>query len=349
MENPAPNHRTPEFFATTLEEFVCRFPVELVPVEALLPLADSPRLAGVNNEHAGLLAEMDGPLPPILVDKREKRVIDGMHRVRAAALRGLQKIEARLVDCSADELFLLSVVSNIRHGLPLSLADRKKAALRVIQTWGEWSDRAIAARVGLSHKTVGALRRKIGEGAQSATRIGRDGRTRPLTTAHGRRTAADLLREHPEESLSKVARLSGISQSTARDVRRRLVNSEDPVPCRPIGAAAIPGPRSANCSRPNAKLLAGIDPSNARWRHVQELRSDPSLRATEAGRTFLRAVEPHVRNEVDWDTIADNLPPHWLDTITELARLCAGNWQRLVRQLAARREPRPAVPPQLGE
>jgi uncharacterized protein YqiB (DUF1249 family) len=50
-------------------------------------------------------------------------------------------------------------------------------------------------------------------------------------------------------------------------------------------------------------------------------------------------VEPHLRNEVNWETIADNLPPHWHDKITELARLCARNWQRLARQLAARHEP----------
>jgi hypothetical protein len=343
MENSAQSRLITELFGTSFEKFVRRFPVELVPVDSLLPLDESPRQTGVNKQHAGLLAEMDGPLPPILVTRKDYRVIDGMHRVHAAMLRGVPKIEARLIDCDPEELYLLSVVSNIKHGLPLSLADRKRAALRVIQTWGEWSDRAIAVRVGLSHKTVGALRRKIGEDAKAVTRIGRDGRTRPLTTAHGRRAAADLLRENPQESLSEVARQSGISQSTARDVRRRLGNSEDPVPFRPIGAT-IPGQRSASCHRPNVGK-ATTDPANPWWRHIQELRSDPSLRATEAGRAFLRAVDPHLRNEVDWDKIADNLPPHWLDTITELARLCAENWQRLVRQLAARREPRKATSP----
>jgi hypothetical protein len=294
----------------------------------------------VSNRHASLLAEMDSPFPPILVDKREMRVIDGMHRVRAAALRGLELIDARLIATDTDTLFLLAVVSNTAHGLPLSLADRKRAAIRIIRTWGEWSDRAIAVQVGLSHKTVGALRRRIGDSAQPVTRIGRDGRVRPQTTADGRRTAAKLLREHPEESLSRVARLAGISQSTVKDVRRRLGNSEDPVRWRQSSDTAIPHPRSNDSGTTNARVPAGAEPNSDRWRHIHDLRSDPSLRATAAGRTLLRALEPHIRNEVDWDTIADCLPPHWLNTITELASQCAENWQRLAVQLAARRDPR---------
>src|SRR5947199_10633529 len=60
-------------------------PVPL-PVSSLLP-GDSPRVAGENPEHVQLLAAARN-LPPILVHRSTMRVIDGMHRLRAARLRG---------------------------------------------------------------------------------------------------------------------------------------------------------------------------------------------------------------------------------------------------------------------
>jgi hypothetical protein len=62
-------------------------PVVAVPVLSLRP-ADSPRLNGEDKAHIARLAEMDTPLPPILVDRRTMRVIDGMHRLMAASLLG---------------------------------------------------------------------------------------------------------------------------------------------------------------------------------------------------------------------------------------------------------------------
>ena len=64
-----------------------------VPVSSLLS-GDSPRLAGENLEHVQLLAVVQG-LPPILVHRSTMRVIDGMHRLRAAKLRGDETIAVR--------------------------------------------------------------------------------------------------------------------------------------------------------------------------------------------------------------------------------------------------------------
>src|ERR1051326_1883704 len=58
--------------------------VVAVPLLSLLP-ADSPRLNGEDRAHILRLAETETPLPPILVDKRTMRVIDGMHRLMAAS------------------------------------------------------------------------------------------------------------------------------------------------------------------------------------------------------------------------------------------------------------------------
>lgn len=151
-----------------------------IRIDALRP-ADSPRLKGISSEHARLLADSAAPAPPILVQKGTMRVIDGMHRVRGAQLRGKQHIAARLVDCDDDESFMQAVRMNLAHGLPLTLADRKAAARRIIQAHPTWSDRAIANSAGLSDKTVGAVRRRLGDKIpRSRWRMGRDGRRRAL-------------------------------------------------------------------------------------------------------------------------------------------------------------------------
>ena len=68
-----------------------------LPIEELLP-ADSPRLEGEDLEHIRSLAELTDELPPILVHRQTMRVIDGMHRMKAAMLRGERTIEATFYD-----------------------------------------------------------------------------------------------------------------------------------------------------------------------------------------------------------------------------------------------------------
>ena len=60
---------------------------EVVPLDSLRP-ADSPRSSGEDEAHARMLADLDVDLPPVLVNRRTMRIIDGSHRVIAASLRG---------------------------------------------------------------------------------------------------------------------------------------------------------------------------------------------------------------------------------------------------------------------
>src|SRR6266700_1793568 len=144
-----------------------------------LSLEGSPRLAGVNQNHVARLAEIDTPLPPILVHRRTMRVIDGMHRLRVAELKGRDQIAVEFFDGDDQEAFLLSVKQNVTHGLPLSLADRKAAAARILGWNREFSDSSIAAMTGLSDKTVAAVRkRSTSDIPRLNARIGRDGRSR---------------------------------------------------------------------------------------------------------------------------------------------------------------------------
>lgn len=198
----------------------------------LLP-ADSPRSKAEDSHHVKVLAELDVALPPILVHRQTMRVIDGMHRLRAAELRGARTIAARLLDCTPQEAFVIAVKSNVVHGLPLSLADRKTAAARVLATMPHWSDRAIASVSGLSHKTVGAIRRRTsGEVPQSGPRLGRDGRMRAMPAP---RTAADndvVAAERYQDSLTTLLKdpalkLSETGRALLRLLTTRAVSLED--------------------------------------------------------------------------------------------------------------------------
>lgn len=204
----------------------------VVPVDLLAP-GDSPRLEGYNAEHVARLAESDAPMPPILVERRGMRVIDGMHRLIAAIVSGRETIEVEFFDGSEADAFLRGVQANIGHGLPLTLPDRRAAAKRIIRSHSHLSNRAISEATGLGRTTVATLRQRIersGPDTESGLRIGIDGRLRPVNSAEGRRRAASYIEEHPQAPLREVARFAGISLGTASDVRRRMLLADTTEP-----------------------------------------------------------------------------------------------------------------------
>jgi ParB-like chromosome segregation protein Spo0J len=204
--------------------------ITLVPISSLRA-ADSPRLTGESDEHVRVLVESDAALPPITVHRGTMRVIDGMHRLSAARLRGQTEIEVRFAGGDDDDVFVLAVQANVRHGLPLTLSDRKAAAERILASHPQWSDRKIASVTALSPSTVGSMRRRsTNQDGHSNTRLGQDGTDRPLSTAAGRALARDLLAERPNASVREIATIAGIAPSTVHDVQRRLREGQEPVP-----------------------------------------------------------------------------------------------------------------------
>ncbi|MDQ3787172.1 MAG: streptomycin biosynthesis protein, partial [Actinomycetota bacterium] len=103
-------------------------------------------------------------------------------------------------------------------------------------------------------------------------------------------------------SLREVARRAGISPETARSVRRRLTESGPP-----------PAP----------------DPATL----VVRLRSDPTLRFSETGRTLLRLLDARSVPPEKWAEIAANVPPHWRDTVARMAIECADTWRNFAESL----------------
>ncbi|MEU9486325.1 hypothetical protein AB0D83_22105 [Streptomyces decoyicus] len=342
-----------------------------------LDLSESPRLGGCDEAHIRTLAEADPDgLPPVLVLHPTMRVLDGIHRVHAVILRGASEISAELFHGTEEEGFVHAVRSNTTHGLPLSMEDRKAAALRILRDYPYCSDRSLSAVAGLSAKTIAALRRRstAHEPQSNAARLGRDGRVRPASTADGRLLAGHLLRENPGVTLREVAQWAGISLGTAQDVSRRLRSGQDLIPAQQRGIAAAhrrlevhgrthdaeegdtsPGtaphtlshgaPRSA--SPPGAVQHASAHSGTPRngaphglaapsLARLPFLRQDLSLRSTDAGRALLRLLIAQEAALDDIEQLANGVPAHCVPALSETASACMRLWAEFAESLARR-------------
>ncbi len=295
--------------------------VELVPITALRS-GESPRLAGECPDHVRALVASGLPFSPIVVHRQTMRVIDGMHRLRAAALLARPEVEVRWFDGHSDDAFVVAVAANTATGLPLSTADRRAAAARILMTHRTRSDHWIGSVTGLAATTVGAIRRcsTVPDG-QSNRRIGRDGRVRPVDGSGGRLLAAELMRADPGRSLREIARAAGIAPSTALDVRNRLRSGGDPLP---RGRTTTRRPDTGRAPD------VDVDPVEV----LDALRNDPVLRFTESGRALLRWLGLHAVDDRAATAVIGDLPPHCAGAVAVLARHNADCWNRFGDRLA---------------
>ncbi|MEU0214023.1 ParB N-terminal domain-containing protein [Streptomyces sp. NPDC006265] len=300
--------------------------------------ADSPRLAGEDEARVRLLAESEERLPPIVVHRSTMRVIDGMHRVRAAELRGQDRVEVQFFDGTDLDAFVLAVQLNAIHGLPLTHRDRIAAAQRIARSHPHWSDRMIASVTGLSAKTLSSLRqRSTEEIPQSNTRVGRDGRTRPLNAADARRLASRIITERPGASLREVATASGVALATARDVRERLRLGRDPVPAK-LRRMEDPGRTAVEpvSERPGTGRDAAGHPPRDPSFLLASLRRDPSLRFSQAGRDLLRLLSVQSLEAEAWDQLLAGVPAHCGETVALLARKLSEDWLKFAGDVEQR-------------
>lgn len=316
-----------------------RWQVGTVRVDQLLP-AHSPRSAGEDQEHIRRLAESVTPLPPIVAHRPTMRVIDGMHRLRAAIMRGQSEIAVRWYDGDERDIFAIAVHANVAHGLPLSMTDRRAAATRLMCSHRHWSDRMIADVVNMSPATVHSIRTGVaGLAGASDVRLGRDGRVRPLNSAEARRLAGDLLLAKPDSSLREVARATGLAPSTVLDVRRRLQAGKDPVPAKHRARASSSRSSANHTARTVSNRQADGHPVNLIDLNaaVRSLRNDPALRYNNVGRTLLTWLNSGPTEPEERMRVANQLPAHCLDAIATVAQNQAAAWQQLVDVLETRR------------
>ncbi|MER7948917.1 ParB/RepB/Spo0J family partition protein [Streptomyces sp. NPDC096079] len=309
-------------------------PVVEVPVTDLV-LTESPRSKGICAAHVDTLAEIDGTLPPILVHQDSMKVIDGLHRVQAAIIRGESEIRARLFRGSDEQAYLLAVKLNTMHGLPLQLADRRNAALRILGIHPEWSNRAISEITSLSDKTVARLRgQKAGAPERQKRRVGKDGRYHPLDVNFGRQRASQFITARPDASLREIARATGVSPNTARRVRNSLREGQNPLlgPTSKDAGTFMEADGDDRSLRSLAKAVSSL-PLDARGPTWVKLKRDPSLRSTETGRFLLRSLSLHALTSDTWERVIETIPPHSARAVADVARRCAAAWQELANRL----------------
>lgn len=336
--------------AYSAAEDIERLPVSMVPVSSL-QLGFFLRGTGTDPVHVKILADAADPasLPPILVQRSNFSVIDGMHRLEAAKLRGETTVKARLIDCSDREAFILAVKSNTSHGLPLARTDRIAGAKRILAWHPDWSDRAIGVATGLSAKTIAGIRRRSGDSVQQfAKRLGRDGKRRPLN-AEGRRRAAAYLTACPDATLREVAKEADVSLGTVHDVRAQMRRGLDPLTSgrgqeaaeRKLGIPGTPSGRAGRGAAANTPSLTGagrVSPS-ATWSMMSsKLANDPSLKYTEGGRNFIRWMASHIPGGEEWREFIDAVPPHWASDVSVIAEKASFEWRAFAEQLKQRRD-----------
>ncbi|QIS24094.1 transcriptional regulator [Nocardia terpenica] len=314
----------------------------------------SPRLNGENKAHIALLAEMDTPLPPILVDRQTMRVIDGMHRLTAASLKGRKTIDVVFFEGSEADLFLRAVQENVAHGLPLTHTERRVAAERIVTTHPHMSDRGIGRLTGLAARTVAAIRKRTNEQEQANTRVGSDGKVRPLDSSEARIRAAELLSSEEGYTLRYIARATGISPATVLDVRKRLERGDSPVPEQYSVARDSSASDRTDTDRRAASQIRGISPkgdprsNSSRSPYtpatntvtlteiITKLQRDPAVRQSERGRSLLRLFQAISIFERQRSDVIGAIPPHWIGTVAEFARHYSSIWAEIARELDRR-------------
>jgi len=301
--------------------------VELLPVSAevvSVALADlsvstSFREGGLSQEHVQRLVALAGHWPPVLVNRADGLVIDGAHRVAAARLLGLDRVEAWYFDGQPDDAMIEFVRRNVHQGLPLTLRERKRAAEHVLAAHPEWSDRRIAELCAISPKTVGRLRgtrtERPTEGIlqlDGRTRIGRDNKWRPVHSASVRSRVAQALKEHPGASLRSVAKSVGVSPETVRIVRMNM-----------DATGALEAATKADPER----AAAGLPEDSASWHQ------DLALVSSNDGENFVAWFDRTTLTEEECRRFLDAVPLSRIYEIADEARRRSEVWMQFAKSL----------------
>jgi hypothetical protein len=210
------------------------------------------------------------------------------------------------VSGSDSELLIVAIQANAAHGRPLSLTDRKEAAVRLLSLAPDMSDRAVAEICGLSPTTTGLLRASIVPGGESYFRRGKDGRVR----------GPRKLPIAPTER--------GTAGSTRSDTDSRLDQSGPP---RSVDRARLPIAQRESADHPNRSTRSESLLTDAAFHASPQLERFATWfddhRITQQEATFAFSLIPKSRlYEVSAE--ARSRAIFWQEMATELERLARG-------------------------
>lgn len=132
---------------------------EWIPTRSV-HLADGVQPRDPDPETVQRYAENFDALPPIKVQRETLTLIDGLHRLHAAAKAGMDYIKAKEEDVSGDELVARAFLANTKHGRSYTAPERVRG-LRAIMDLPEYRDmdhRALGRLCGVDRETVAKYR-----------------------------------------------------------------------------------------------------------------------------------------------------------------------------------------------
>ena len=310
-----------------MEPVVLESDVVELAIEALR-IGPSMRERGIDAAHVATLAEVADSWPPILVNSTDASVIDGQHRVAAAKQLGHRTVWAVWFDGSPDDGYVEFVRRNVGHGLPLSLAERRLAARRIICSQPDLSDRGIAAVCALSPRTVARLREETGadvlrtKGSPKAKgRIGRDGRVRPIDPLATRARIAKEITRRPDASLRAIAGVVGASPETVRSVRNELRDGGDP------------NARARGKADADATVLGLL---SRKLHSTAPVREDPAFTDRDGGEQFVGWFDTASVEPQDLYRYVEAVPLSRVYEIADEARRRADFWTRFAVALESK-------------
>lgn len=157
------------------------------------------------------LAQVEfGPID-VFFDGSVYWLADGFHRFYGAREANRSSIPCRIHQGTRRDATLFAIGANDKHGLRRSNADKRVAVLALLndEEWCNWSDNRIAEQASVSDVLVASVRKQLQEScgsngghersAEPVVRVGRDGRTRRVSTKPRKKLKSPPSREPGED------------------------------------------------------------------------------------------------------------------------------------------------------
>lgn len=208
--------------------------------------ATAERYADLLREGVDLWGPRGNDYPVVFHDGHVYWLAVGFTRRRAHELAEKKTIRVQVKAGTRRDAILYAMEDNLKHGLPLKPADRKRMARILLcdEEWRGFSDREIARRCGLHHTTVGIYRDEV-EAEEKAEQGGGIHQANQAIGAAGDPAAARwrILAAKVEKAfgrLGKLLRGAGPEGERALDLVRQAAEAweQDAAGQEPEGRAA---------------------------------------------------------------------------------------------------------------
>lgn len=260
------------------------------------------------------------PFPAVVLTREGLRCVDGAHRIAAAMRVGREEVEAEYSAAeNEDEARIEAAVANLRNGLPLTAAERRKAIRRVMEARPAWTDAQVADRMGLHRNTVARVRKELGLG----------NRTERTAEAIEKAKA-----ENPNASPREVAAKVGVSAKTSRENRGRVGQTAQmvhfaqppggipPLPRRPHPETTdgektpVPGPQAPEGDEGEALLAQYRDDIGQDIPAGRKAEFDEERAAVEGWLTILRRLKSGIKAAAEEERLrAFHAPARKMDDV----------------------------------